>query len=132
MVNQETKIKVLLLENDPAILDKIQLALEGRPYEKASFSSSDEALKASKETLFDLIISGHNAEDEDPIGVMKAFVMATPMTSIIMVTDLSDSEVDEKAEGYGILGNITRKVPTESLLSLLNTYEKIQQSFKQK
>ena len=132
MVNQETKIKVLLLENDPAILDKIQLALEGRPYEKASFSSSDEALKASKETLFDLIISGHNAEDEDPIGVMKAFVMATPMASIIMVTDLSDSEVDEKAEGYGILGNITRKVPTESLLSLLNTYEKIQQSFKQK
>ena len=63
---------------------------------------------------------------------MKAFVMATPMTSIIMVTDLSDSEVDEKAEGYGILGNITRDVPAESLLSLLHTYEKIQQSFKQK
>ena len=132
MVNQETKIKVLLLENDPAILDKIQLALEGRPYEKASFSSSDEALKASKETLFDLIIAGHNAEHEDPIDVIKAFVMATPMTSIIMVTDLSDSEVDEKAEGYGILGNIARNVPAEDLLSLLHTYEKIQQSLKQK
>jgi DNA-binding response OmpR family regulator len=132
MVNQETKIKVLLLENDPAVLDKIQLALEGRPYEKTSFSSSNEALKASKETLFDLIIAGHNAEHEDPIDVMKTFVMATPMTSIIMVTDLSDSEVDEKAEGYGILGNISRDVPAESLLSLLHTYEKIQQSFKQK
>jgi len=129
-VNHKTKIKVLLLENDPAVLDKIQLALEGRPYEKTSFSSSNEALKASKETLFDLIIAGHNAEHEDPIDVMKTFVMATPMTSIIMVTDLSDSEVDEKAEGYGILGNIARNVPAEGLLSLLHTYEKIQQSFK--
>ena len=132
MVNQETKIKVLLLENDPAVLDKIQLAMEDKPYEKTSFSSSNEALKASKKSFFNLVITGHNEENKDPIDVMKAFVMATPMTSIIMVTDLSDSEVDEKAEGYGILGNITRKVPTESLLSLLNTYEKIQQSFKQK
>jgi DNA-binding NtrC family response regulator len=132
MVNQETKIKVLLLENDPAVLDKIQLALEEKPYEKTSFSSSNEALKASKKSFFDLVITGHNEENNDPIDIIKAFVMATPMTSIIMVTDLSDSEVDEKAEGYGILGNITRNVPTEGLLSLLHTYEKIQQSLKQK
>ena len=131
-MNQERKTKVLLLENDPAVLGKIQLALEERSYEKTSFSSSDEALKASKQTLFDLIIAGHNAEHEDPIDVMKTFVMATPMTSIIMVTDLSDSEVDEKTEGYGILGNIARNVPAEDLLSLLHTYEKIQQSLKQK
>jgi hypothetical protein len=58
--------------------------------------------------------------------------MTSPMSSIIMVTDLSHSEVDEKAEGYGILGNIARNVPTEDLLSLLHTFEKIQQSFKQK
>ena len=128
-MNQKIRKKVLLLENDPDVRDKIQSALEDRPYERTHFSSSNEAIKASKETLFDLIIAGHNAEHKDPIDVMKAFVMATPMTSIIMVTDLSDSEVDEKAEGYGILGNITRNVPAESLLSLLRTYEKIQQSF---
>ena len=129
-MNQKTRKKVLLLENDPDVLDKIQSALANRPYESTHFSSSNEAIKASKETLFDLIIAGHNAEHKDPIDVMKAFVMATPMTSIIIVTDLSDSEVDEKAEGYGILGNITRNVPAESLLSLLHTYEKIQQSFR--
>jgi len=131
-VNQETKIKVLLLENDPAVRDKIQQALENRPYERTRFSSSDEALKASKKSFFDLVITGHNEENNDPIDVIKAFVMASPMTSIIMVTDLTDSEVDEKAEGYGILGNIARNVPAEDLLSLLHTYEKIQQSFKQK
>jgi len=132
MVNQETKIKVLLLENDPAVQEKIQQALEDRAYETICFFNNHEALEALKNSFFDLVITGHNEENKDPIDVMKAFVMATPMTSFIMVTDLSDSEVDEKAEGYGILGNITRDVPAESLLSLLHTYEKIQQSFKQK
>ncbi len=128
-MNQETKRKVLLLENDPAVLKKIQMALEDRPYEKTCFPSKNDALEASKTSLFNLVITGHNKENEDPIEVMKAFVMASPMTSIIMVTDLSPSEVDEKAEGYGILGNIARNVPTEKLLSLLRTFEKIQQSF---
>lgn len=131
-MNPETKRKVLLLENDPAVLEKIQQAMEDRSYEKTCFSSSNDALKASKETLFELIITGHNAENKDPVDVMKTFVMASPMSSIIMVTDLSHSEVDEKAEGYGILGNIDRNVPTGDLLSLLETYEKIQQSFKGK
>jgi DNA-binding NtrC family response regulator len=131
-VNQETKRKVLLLENDPAVLEKIQLALEDSSYEKICFSGKNDALEASKTSFFDLLITGHNKENIDPIEVIKTFVMTSPMTSIIMVTDLSHSEVDEKAEGYGILGNIARDVPTEELLKLLHTFEKIQQSFKQK
>ena len=131
-MTRKTKRKVLLLENDPAVMEKIQQTLEDDTYEKACFSNRNEALKASKETLFDLIITGHNEENEDPIDVMKTFVMASPMTSIIMVTDLSHSEVDERAEGYGILGNIVRDVPTEDLLSFLGTFEKIQQAIKQK
>ncbi len=131
-MTRKTKRKVLLLENDPAVMEKIKQTLEDDTYEKACFSNRNEALKASKETLFDLIITGHNEENEDPIDVMKTFVMASPMTSIIMVTDLSHSEVDERAEGYGILGNIVRDVPTEDLLSFLGTFEKIQQAIKQK
>jgi len=131
-MTQEKRRNVLLLENDPAVLEKIQQALGDSTYEKNCFSRNLEALEASKKSFFDLVITGHNEENEDPIEVMKAFVMASPMTSIIMVTDLSHSEVDEKAEGYGILGNIARDVPTDELLSLLHTFEKIQQTFKQK
>lgn len=131
-MTQKTRRKMLLLENDPAVLENIQISLKDSPYETVGFSSHLEALEASKKSFFDLVVTGHNEENMDPIEVMKAFVMATPMTSIIMVTDLSHKEVDEQAEGYGILGNITRDVPTEDLLSLLHTFEKIQQSFKQK
>lgn len=131
MTKQETPVKVLLLENEPLILEKIQQALAKKPYETTCFSSSNEALGAIGKTPFNLVIAGHNAEQKDPVEVMKSFVMTSPMTSIIMVTDLSDSDVHEKTEGYGILGNISRKVPADNLISLLNTYEKIQQSLGQ-
>ncbi len=131
-MNLDTKRKMLLLENEPAVREKIQRALENNPLEIICFSSINDALKASKTSFFDLVITGHNDEIEDPVDVVKKFVMASPMTSIIMVTDLSPSEVDEKAEGYGILGNISRKAPAGDLLSLLGAYEEIQQSIKQK
>jgi DNA-binding NtrC family response regulator len=132
MMEQKTPAKVLLLENEPEITEKIQQALGKEPYETTCFSSCVEALEASEKNPFNLVISGHNAEHKDPVEVMKDFVMASPMSSIIMVTDLSDSEVEEKAEGYGILGNISRNVPVEKLFTLLNTYEKIQQSLNRK
>jgi DNA-binding NtrC family response regulator len=131
-MEQKTPVKVLLLEKDPKIAEKIAQALGKRPYAATCFSSCIEALGASRTTLFNLVISGHNTEHKDPVEVMKDFVMASPMSSVIMVTDLSDSEVEEKAEGYGILGNISRNIPVEKLFTLLNTYEKIQQSLSRK
>ena len=130
MMNADAKIKVMVLEEDKTVWDKIQGRLEGRPYETTRFESGNKALGASKDTFFDLALVGHSMEGEDPIDLMKAFVMASPMTSVITVTDLSDSEVEERAEGYGILGNITRDMPAESLITLLNSYERIQQSLK--
>ena len=132
MMEQKTPVKVLLLENDPDITEKIQQALGNGSYETTCYTNCIEALEASGTTLFNLVISGHNAEHRDPVEVMKDFVMTSPMSSIIMVTDLSDSEVEEKAEGYGILGNISRNVPVENLFTLLNTYEEIQQSLSRK
>ena len=128
-MNQETKKKALLLENNPKVLEKIQQILRDKPYEQVCFTGKTEALDALKETFFPLAVTGLTENDDDPVDVMKTMVMTSPMTSIIMVTDLSDTEVDEKAEGYGILGNVGRDVPPKDLLSLIDAFEKIQQSF---
>ena len=130
-MTQETKRKALLLEKDPAVLEKIQRILKDRSYEPTCFSGKKEALAALKETFFSLVVTGLTENDDDPMEVMKAMVMTSPMTSVIMVTDLSESEVEEKAEGYGILGNVGREVPAKDLMSLLDVYEKIQGSFAQ-
>ena len=130
-MNQETETKVLLFENDPTVLEKIEEAFLNKNHTVIRFSTRDEALDALKSTSFDLILVGLGAEKPDPIEVLRTFVMASPMSSVITITDLSDDEIHEKAEGYGILGNIPRNIPDEKLFMLLDTHEKIHQSLRQ-
>ena len=130
-MNQEMETKVLLFESDPTVLEKIDQAFLNRNHKVIRFSTRDEALDALKGTSFDLLLVGLGAEEVDPIEVLKAFVMASPMSSVITITDLSDDEIHEKAEGYGILGNIPRNIHNEQLFTLLDTHEKIHQSLRQ-
>jgi DNA-binding NtrC family response regulator len=131
-VSQETEATVLLFENDPTVIQKIEQAFLNRNLEVIRFSTRDEALDALKGTSFDLIFVGLGVEKLDPIKVVRTFVMASPMSSVITITDLSDTKIHEKAEGYGILGNITRDIPNEQLFSLLDNHTKIHQSLKQR
>ena len=55
-------------------------------------------------------------------------VMTSPMTSIILISDLPAKEVDDTAEGYGILGHINRSIPFKDLVDLIEQFEKISQS----
>ena len=130
-MNQEKETKVLLFENDPTVLEKIEEAFLNRNHKVIRFSTRDEALDALKSTSFDLLLVGIGAEKLDPMEVLRSFVMASPMSSVITITDLSDDEIHEKAEGYGILGNIPRNIPDEQLFTLLDTHEKIHQSLRQ-
>ncbi len=54
--------------------------------------------------------------------------MTSPMTSIILISDLPTKEVDERAEGYGILGHVNRSIPSKNLTLLIEHFEKISQS----
>ncbi len=130
-MNQETKTKALLLENNQIVVKKIQQALINSAYELTLFSRKKDALAALKETFFPLALTGLTENSHDPIEAVKSMVMTSPMTSIIMVSDLSDSEVEEKAEGYGILGNVSRDVPPKDFLSLMDAHEKIRKSLPQ-
>jgi len=130
-VNQKTETKVLLFEDDPTVIQKIEQAFLNRNPKVIRFSTRDEALDVLKSTSFDLLFVGFGAEKLDPIEVVRTFVMVSPMSSVITITDLSDAELHEKAEGYGILGNIPRNIPNEKLFSLLDNHKKIHQSLRQ-
>ena len=130
-MNQETESKVLLFENDPTVIRKIEEAFLTRNHKVIQFSTRNEALDALKGAPFDLILVGLGTEKTDPIEMLRTFVMASPISSVITITDLSNDEIHEKAEGYGILGNIPRNIPNEKLFMLLDTHEKIHQSLRQ-
>jgi len=128
-MKDEKRILALILEKDETVVATIDNALQSRPYSLKTLSKKEDALNLLKERAFQLAIIGNTEDSASVFQIMREIVKASPMTSMILVTDLSEEEVDEKAEGYGILGHISRAVPLDNLAQLLDRLEEILGSF---
>ena len=124
-MKDEKRILALILEKDETVVASIGNTLQSRPYSVIVLSKQEEALNLLKERAFQLAIIGNTEDSASVFGIMREIVKVSPMTAMILVTDLSEEEVDEKAEGYGILGHIGRTVPSGDLIQLLDSLEKI-------
>ena len=124
-------IHAVVLEKDRVIVDSIERHLAKRSYIVTTLSEKKEALSLLGKKHYQLAIVGDTEANGSVFKAMRDIVRTSPMTSIILITDLSQKEVDEKAEGYGILGRVTREIPSEDLTTLLNNFEKILKSFSQ-
>ena len=124
MTNQKN-VPVLILEKDPAVVDAVKDVLKHGPYSPCVLSNLTEALSSLKTGNFSIVIVGDAEETNSPFEGLLDMVKASPLTSIILLTDLPHEEVHEKAEGCGILGHVSRSVPPEDLKDLLNHYGKI-------
>jgi DNA-binding response OmpR family regulator len=129
MENQED-IRTLVVEKDQIVVDSIELVLKEKSYVVTSASNEDEALVFLRETPYPLVIVGDTKGTGSTFDVMRKIVMTSPMTSIILISDLPTKEVDERAEGYGILGHVTRSIPSKDLTLLIEHFEKISQSIR--
>ena len=125
----EKEIHALVVENDAAAATSMKKILQDRQYAVTLLSKKDEVSQLLKEKLFSLVIAGDTEDSDSPFHIMKEIVMVSPMTSVILITDVSKEEVDEKAEGYGIVGHVNRAVKSEDVIPLLESFEAIFGSF---
>ena len=128
-MKDEKRILALILEKDETVVASIDNTLQSRLYSVTVLSKKEEALNLLKERVFQLAIVGNTEDSASVFQIMREIVKVSPMTSMILVTDLSEKEVEEKAEGYGILGRIGRAVPSGDLVQLLDRLEEILGSF---
>ena len=128
-MKDEKRILALILEKDETVVASIDNTLQGRSYSVTVLSKKEEALNLLKEKVFQLAIVGNTEDSASVFQIMREIVTVSPMTSMILVTDLSEEEVEEKAEGYGILGHIGGAVPIDNLAQLLDRLEEILGSF---
>lgn len=121
-------IKTLVVEKDQTVVESIERVLKEKSYTVTSASNEDEALGLLRKTPYPLAIVGDAKGSNSTFEIMRKIVMTSPMTSIILISDLPMKEVDERAEGYGILGHVNRSIPLEDLTLLVEHFETISQS----
>ncbi len=127
-MEKQGNIQALVIEKDQTVVESIELILKEKSYIVNSSSNEDEALDRLRKTPYPLAIVGDAKEASSTFEIMRKIVMTSPMTSIILISDLPTREVDERAEGYGILGHVNRSIPSKDLNLLIEHFEKISES----
>jgi DNA-binding response OmpR family regulator len=128
-MNTAKEIDAIVVEKDDHIVAAVRKILEGRGYRVTPVWRRQDAVQILKEGHSALVIAGEAEDSDSPFQIMKEVVMASPMTSLILITDLPKEEVEDTAEGYGILGHVGRSVGSGEMIPLLESFESILGSF---
>ena len=114
---------VSLLEMEPELKGKVAGYFEDEGYCVRSFDGVIPFLEFLKNNPVSLALVGLSEKSEKD--VLKLIVRQSPMASVILMTDLSETDVHEMAEGYGILGAVPRSEPVPALKELKDRFEEI-------
>lgn len=129
-MNDRGKISVLILEKDPSVVAAVKKEFPKESYEPTPAPDSEEAIALLRSGAYSLAVVGDTEALESPFAALHQVVMAAPMTSVILLSDLPEREVHEKAEGYGILGSVARNIPPREFGQLLSRFEQISNSLR--
>ena len=82
-----TKEKILVLDDEPHILDLIQMRLESQGYEVMTATTGDEALAKARTTVVDMAVMDLMlGAGPDGIQVMEQLLLINPHVPVIILT----------------------------------------------
>jgi DNA-binding NtrC family response regulator len=106
MSPREARAKVLVVDDEPAVLSTYRMILEQSGYDAVAASTSRDAIKAISETDFDLILSDFSLEQQhtgfEVIGAAKKKNKNVPCCILTGYATLETADLAE-AQGIGIL-----------------------------
>ena len=122
------RISAVVAEKDPGVAGAAAQLLTARSCTVAAVETRKGLLDLLKISSVQLALMGEVEGSESPFETLRETVMASPMTSVILITDATDEEVGRRAEGYGILGHVTRAISQRELQGLLDHFEEIRKA----
>ncbi len=84
------KYKILLVDDDPFILQSIAYALEQEEYHVTTAANGKKAIELLKENDFDLVLTDLVMDPIDGIGVLKSAKEKNPDSMVIILTGFGD------------------------------------------
>lgn len=128
-MTEEKKIKIMLVDDDPFLLDMYGLKFKNMGYEVITNLKSEEALNQLKDGLQpDIIVLDIIMPKIDGIATLKEIrdKKYAPDAVVVMLTNQSQPEDIESAEQIGIDGYIVKAltIPSEVVSQVQKIYNK--------
>lgn len=81
---------IMVVDDDPLILEAMQVILRAEDYEMETFTDPEQALRRAQTAVFDLVISDFRMRGMDGVTLLKAFKAIQPDSVRIIITAHSD------------------------------------------
>ncbi len=101
-------IKILIVEDDPLLWQPLQYALQGEGYVVRVATDGAEALAASAEESFDLLLEDLHLPDSNGLDIMREITMRHPACKVLVMTGYATIENAVEAMKIGAFDFITK------------------------
>ena len=93
--------KILVVDDEPAILRFLKSFLEKRHYAAVTASTGQEALEKFREEAPEVVLLDIRLPDRNGLEVLKEMKRIDPRVSVIIVTAVTDDEIGKRALELG-------------------------------
>ena len=108
--------KILVVDDDTSILKVLKMRLEASGYDVSVAASIGEALKAAKDTTFDLALLDYKLGDGNGVELMEKLQPMMPRIQIIILTAYGTIENAVKAMKQGAYTYLTKPFDDAQLM----------------
>ncbi|HAY20905.1 MAG TPA: response regulator [Desulfobacterales bacterium] len=103
-----TKLKIMVLDDEPIVCKRLQPALEKLGYEVETFTQSLEALHEIQEKTYDIIITDLKMKGIDGMRFLQEAKKQHPATEVIVITGFATLETAKESFQKGVFDFIAK------------------------
>ena len=114
------KIKVLLLDDEPIVAERVKSSLEISGYDVDSFISSQSAIDKLKKRKYDILITDIKMSGPDGMEVLQIAKQIQPYIKAIVITGFATNQTAETARKRGAVEFIAKPFKMSQLKKILS------------
>ena len=115
----KTKFRVLVLDDEPIVCERLKPALEKSGFEVESFTSSQAVVDRLMEQRFDVLVTDLKMQGPDGIDVLRFVKEHAPATHVIVITGFATVETAREAMRSGAVDFIPKPFKITQLRDLI-------------
>lgn len=115
----EAKNKILILDDEPIVGERLKISLERAGFVVEALSSSVEAINRLKEAHFDILVTDLKMSGPDGMEVLRIARQVHPDIKPVVITGFATKDTAEEARQSGAVGFIAKPFKMSQLKELL-------------
>jgi two-component system, LuxR family, response regulator FixJ len=112
---------IAIVDDDEAVLDSLEVVLEGEGFRIAAFFSARAFLDAFHSETYGCVVTDLRMPEMDGLDLLRALGTAGPMPPVIMITGHGDVPLAVRAMKQGAIDFIEKPFPPEVLIESIRT-----------